>query len=82
MWAQSGFTLPFAALHILCIVCVSPPPRRLAWSDCPIGVFVCYARLFQTVANQRQLSEVQALLMGHVAPSCFVSHDCTTAGIK
>ncbi|XP_069021890.1 group 3 secretory phospholipase A2 [Embiotoca jacksoni] len=37
----------------------------------------CTARLFQTLAKQRRVSEVQALLLGHVAPSCFLPQDCT-----
>ncbi|KAF3849229.1 hypothetical protein F7725_015726 [Dissostichus mawsoni] len=34
-------------------------------------------RLFQTLAKQRQLTEVQALLLGHVSESCFLLQDCT-----
>lgn len=41
----------------------------------------CTTRLFQTLADQTQLSEVQALLLGHVALSCFMPHNCT-AGVN
>ncbi|XP_063745126.1 group 3 secretory phospholipase A2 isoform X2 [Eleginops maclovinus] len=37
----------------------------------------CTTRLFQTLAKQRQLTEVQALLLGHVSQSCFLLQDCT-----
>ncbi|XP_033978702.1 group 3 secretory phospholipase A2 [Trematomus bernacchii] len=37
----------------------------------------CTTRLFQTLAKQRQLTEVQALLLGHVSESCFLLQDCT-----
>ncbi|XP_041826121.1 group 3 secretory phospholipase A2 isoform X2 [Melanotaenia boesemani] len=37
----------------------------------------CTHRLFQTLAEQRQLTEVQGLLLGHVSQSCFRPHDCT-----
>ncbi|KAM4532037.1 group 3 secretory phospholipase A2 [Fundulus diaphanus] len=36
----------------------------------------CTARLFHTVAQQRQLSKVQAILFGHVSQSCFLPQDC------
>ncbi|XP_070707167.1 group 3 secretory phospholipase A2 [Pempheris klunzingeri] len=41
----------------------------------------CTARLFQTLAKQRQLTEVQALLLGHVSQSCFLPQDCTAGTI-
>ncbi|XP_040915033.1 group 3 secretory phospholipase A2 isoform X2 [Toxotes jaculatrix] len=37
----------------------------------------CTTRLFQTLGKQRQLTEVQGLLLGHVSQSCFLSRDCT-----
>lgn len=40
-------------------------------------MFVCRARLFQTLANQREMTEVQALLLGRVSLSCFLPQDCT-----
>lgn len=36
------------------------------------------SRLFQTLVKQRQLTEVQTLLMGYVSQSCFLPQDCTT----
>ncbi|XP_035524241.1 group 3 secretory phospholipase A2 [Morone saxatilis] len=41
----------------------------------------CTTRLFQTLATQRQLTEVQALLLGHVSQSCFLAQDCTAGKI-
>ncbi|XP_070845377.1 group 3 secretory phospholipase A2 [Chaetodon trifascialis] len=41
----------------------------------------CTARLFQTLAKQRQLTKVQALLLGHVSQSCFLPQDCTAGKI-
>ncbi|XP_029300812.1 group 3 secretory phospholipase A2 [Cottoperca gobio] len=41
----------------------------------------CTTRLFQTLAKQRQLTEVQALLLGHVSQSCFLLQDCTAENI-
>uniref|UniRef100_UPI0037E7F41C group 3 secretory phospholipase A2 n=1 Tax=Semicossyphus pulcher TaxID=241346 RepID=UPI0037E7F41C len=37
----------------------------------------CTSRLFQTLAPQRKLTEVQTLLLGHVSKSCFLTQDCT-----
>ncbi|XP_074546099.1 group 3 secretory phospholipase A2 [Halichoeres trimaculatus] len=37
----------------------------------------CTSRLFQTLAKQRKLTEVQMLLQGHISKSCFVTQDCT-----
>ncbi|XP_073334652.1 group 3 secretory phospholipase A2 isoform X2 [Pagrus major] len=37
----------------------------------------CTTRLLQTLAKQRQLTDVQARLLGHVSPSCFLLQDCT-----
>nr|XP_046230455.1 group 3 secretory phospholipase A2 [Scatophagus argus] len=37
----------------------------------------CTTRLFQTLAKQRQLTEVQAVLLGHVSLSCFLPQECT-----
>ncbi|XP_051267766.1 group 3 secretory phospholipase A2 [Dicentrarchus labrax] len=41
----------------------------------------CTTRLFKTLATQRQLTEVQALLLGHVSQSCFLPQDCTAGKI-
>ncbi|TDH02363.1 hypothetical protein EPR50_G00172240 [Perca flavescens] len=41
----------------------------------------CTTRLFQTLAKQRQLTEVQALLLGHVSQSCFMAQNCTAGKI-
>ncbi|XP_041666167.1 group 3 secretory phospholipase A2 [Cheilinus undulatus] len=41
----------------------------------------CTSRLFQTLAKQRKLNEVQNLLLGHVSQSCFLTHNCTADGI-
>ncbi|XP_031157101.1 group 3 secretory phospholipase A2 isoform X1 [Sander lucioperca] len=41
----------------------------------------CTTRLFQTLAKQRQLTEVQALLLGHVSQSCFMPQNCTAGKI-
>ncbi|KAM9338722.1 group 3 secretory phospholipase A2 [Symphorus nematophorus] len=41
----------------------------------------CTSRLFQTLAKQRQLTEVQTLLLGRVSRSCFLSQDCTADNI-
>ncbi|XP_059214361.1 group 3 secretory phospholipase A2 [Centropristis striata] len=41
----------------------------------------CTDRLFQTLAKQRQLTEVQALLLGHVSKSCFLPQDCSAGKI-
>ncbi|KAA8584275.1 hypothetical protein FQN60_008060 [Etheostoma spectabile] len=41
----------------------------------------CTTRLFQTLAKQRQLTEVQALLLGHVSQSCFMRQNCTAGKI-
>ncbi|XP_045923786.1 group 3 secretory phospholipase A2 [Micropterus dolomieu] len=37
----------------------------------------CTTRLFQTLAKQRQLTKVQAFLLGHVSKTCFLPQDCT-----
>ncbi|XP_035807123.2 group 3 secretory phospholipase A2 isoform X2 [Amphiprion ocellaris] len=37
----------------------------------------CTTRFFQTLTKQRQVTEVQALLLGHVSQSCFQPRDCT-----
>ncbi|KAM7392406.1 hypothetical protein PAMA_007497 [Pampus argenteus] len=37
----------------------------------------CTTRFFQTLAEQRQLTQVQTLLLGHVSQSCFLPQDCT-----
>ncbi|KAM6903017.1 group 3 secretory phospholipase A2 [Xenentodon cancila] len=37
----------------------------------------CTARLFQALAQQRQMTELQALLLEHVSRSCFLPQDCT-----
>ncbi|KAM4719803.1 group 3 secretory phospholipase A2 [Anableps anableps] len=39
----------------------------------------CTARLFRTLGQQRQLSKVEALLLGHVSKSCFLLQDCTSS---
>ncbi|XP_019134216.1 group 3 secretory phospholipase A2 [Larimichthys crocea] len=41
----------------------------------------CTTRLFQTLAKQKQLTEVQALLLGRVSQSCFLLQDCTAGKI-
>ncbi|XP_070781120.1 group 3 secretory phospholipase A2-like [Enoplosus armatus] len=41
----------------------------------------CTARLFHTLANQRQLTKVQALLLGHVSQACFLPKACTAGKI-
>ncbi|KAL7376732.1 hypothetical protein ABVT39_014732 [Epinephelus coioides] len=41
----------------------------------------CTSRLFQTLAEQRQLTEVQAFLLGYVSQSCFLPQDCTVGNI-
>lgn len=40
-------------------------------------VFVCRARLFQMWANQTQVAEVHAALLGRVSLSCFLWQNCT-----
>ncbi|XP_072228794.1 group 3 secretory phospholipase A2 [Leuresthes tenuis] len=37
----------------------------------------CTQRLFQTLAQQTQLTDVQGLLLEHVSQSCFLPPDCT-----
>lgn len=37
----------------------------------------CTTRFFQTLAKQRQLTEVQTLLLGYVSQSCFLTQNCT-----
>ncbi|KAG7233493.1 hypothetical protein INR49_006952 [Caranx melampygus] len=49
----------------------NPEPRTLYHCNCT-------SRLFQTLVKQRQLTEVQTLLMGYVSQSCFLPQDCTT----
>ncbi|XP_023816866.1 group 3 secretory phospholipase A2-like isoform X2 [Oryzias latipes] len=39
----------------------------------------CTARLFQTLAQQRSLAEVEILLLSYVSQSCFLFQDCTPA---
>ncbi|XP_068562522.1 group 3 secretory phospholipase A2 [Cebidichthys violaceus] len=41
----------------------------------------CTSRLFQTLAKQKQLTEVQTILLGRVSQSCFLPHDCTAGKI-
>ncbi|XP_022074344.1 group 3 secretory phospholipase A2 isoform X2 [Acanthochromis polyacanthus] len=41
----------------------------------------CTTRFFQTLAKQRQVTEVQALLLGHVSQSCFQPRDCTAGSM-
>ncbi|XP_042250720.1 group 3 secretory phospholipase A2 [Thunnus maccoyii] len=41
----------------------------------------CTTRFFQTLAKQRQLTEVQTLLLGHISQSCFLRQDCTAGNI-
>uniref|UniRef100_A0A1A7W7L8 phospholipase A2 n=2 Tax=Iconisemion striatum TaxID=60296 RepID=A0A1A7W7L8_9TELE len=36
----------------------------------------CTTRLFQTLARQKKLTKVQAFLLGHVSPSCFLLQNC------
>ncbi|XP_040012640.1 group 3 secretory phospholipase A2 isoform X2 [Xiphias gladius] len=45
-------------------------PRTLYHCNCTAG-------LYQTLVKQRQLTEVQALLLGHVSKSCLLTQDCT-----
>ncbi|KAM9841625.1 group 3 secretory phospholipase A2 [Aulostomus maculatus] len=47
----------------------NPEPRPLYHCNCT-------ARLFQTLAKQRQLSEAQSLLLGLVSSSCFLPRGC------
>uniref|UniRef100_A0A667Z300 phospholipase A2 n=1 Tax=Myripristis murdjan TaxID=586833 RepID=A0A667Z300_9TELE len=47
----------------------NPEPRTLYHCNCT-------TRLFQSLAEQRELTEVQALLVGHVSQSCFLAQDC------
>ncbi|XP_043952592.1 group 3 secretory phospholipase A2 [Gambusia affinis] len=39
----------------------------------------CTARLFHALTQQRQLSKVETLLIGHVSQSCFLPQDCTSS---
>ncbi|KAM3874233.1 group 3 secretory phospholipase A2 [Diretmus argenteus] len=48
----------------------NPEPRTLYHCNCT-------ARLFQSLSEQRELTEVQTLLLGHVSQSCFLAQDCT-----
>ncbi|XP_075946097.1 group 3 secretory phospholipase A2 [Anarhichas minor] len=41
----------------------------------------CTSRVFQTLAKQRQLTEVQTILLGRVSQSCFLPQDCTAGKI-
>ncbi|KAM6975355.1 group 3 secretory phospholipase A2 [Tautogolabrus adspersus] len=41
----------------------------------------CTSRLFQTLAKQSKLTQVQTLLLGHVSKSCFLTQDCTADNI-
>ncbi|KAF7216801.1 group 3 secretory phospholipase A2 isoform X1 [Nothobranchius furzeri] len=38
----------------------------------------CTTRLFQTLAQQKQLTKVQTFLLGHVSLSCFLLPNCPT----
>ncbi|XP_019937174.2 group 3 secretory phospholipase A2 [Paralichthys olivaceus] len=49
----------------------NPEPRTLYHCNCT-------KRLFQTLVKQRQLTEVQSLLLIHVSRACFLPQDCTT----
>ncbi|XP_034457221.1 group 3 secretory phospholipase A2 [Hippoglossus hippoglossus] len=49
----------------------NPEPRTLYHCNCT-------KRLFQTLVEQRQLTEVHSLLLGRVSGSCFLPQDCTT----
>lgn len=40
----------------------------------------CTTRLFQTLAKQKQLTDVQTRLLGLVSPSCFLPQNCTAGG--
>lgn len=60
------------SVHVLfCFLFIVPGMSVGFWR-----VFFCRARLFQTLANQRELTEVQALLLGRVSLSCFLLQDC------
>ncbi|XP_071755204.2 group 3 secretory phospholipase A2 [Centroberyx gerrardi] len=48
----------------------NPEPRTLYHCNCT-------ARLFQSLAEQRELTGAQAFLLGHVSQSCFLARDCT-----
>ncbi|XP_026153714.1 group 3 secretory phospholipase A2 [Mastacembelus armatus] len=52
----------------------NPEPRTLYHCNCT-------TRLFQTLADQRRLTEAQALLVGHVSRSCFLPQNCTAGTI-
>ncbi|XP_020508604.2 group 3 secretory phospholipase A2 [Labrus bergylta] len=41
----------------------------------------CTSRLFQTLAKQRKLTQVQTVLLGNVSKSCFLTQDCTADNI-
>ncbi|KAK5606725.1 hypothetical protein CRENBAI_016710 [Crenichthys baileyi] len=59
---------------------ILPQQRKYGFHNTEPGTLYhcnCTARLFHTVAEQRQLSKVQALLLGHVSQSCFLPQDCT-----
>ncbi|MED6270159.1 hypothetical protein CHARACLAT_007124 [Characodon lateralis] len=59
---------------------ILPKQRKYGFHNTEPGTLYhcnCTARLFHTVAQQRQLSKVQALLLGHVSQSCFLPQDCT-----
>ncbi|KAK9532217.1 hypothetical protein VZT92_009614 [Zoarces viviparus] len=41
----------------------------------------CTSRVLQTLAKQKQLTEVQTILQGRVSQSCFLTPDCTAGKI-
>ncbi|XP_030006913.1 group 3 secretory phospholipase A2 [Sphaeramia orbicularis] len=59
--------LPLQKRYGLC----NPEPRTMYHCNCT-------SRLFQTLAKQAQLTEVQAVLLEHVSLSCFLPQDCTS----
>lgn len=83
-WARSGvtqrcdsvsWTLSYFAVCTSALFGFDPPPHTHTPSLS--NVFVCRARLFQMLANQRPLTEVHAALLGRVSPSCFLLRNCT-----
>ncbi|KAF7648631.1 hypothetical protein LDENG_00153630 [Lucifuga dentata] len=53
---------------------LNPEPRTLYHCNCT-------NRLFQNLAEQKQLSKVQVLLLEHVSESCFFPQACTAGNI-
>lgn len=49
----------------------NPEPRTMYHCNCT-------SKLFQTLAKQTQLTEVQAVLLEHMSKSCFLPQDCTS----